>query len=258
MSQIESLNHNPDNPFHSIFKEVFEKSGKSYGSRRMSKAMRSLGYNIGRFKARSLMQKLGLQVRQTKRFKVTTNSNHKLPVAPNVLDRQFDVSSPNKAWAADISYLWTREGWLYLAVVLDLFSRKVVGWCIESHMETSLATNALTMAVWRRRPGEGLIHHSDRGSQYASHEYQKALKQHRMICSMSAKGDCWDNAVAERFFRSLKTERCNHRNYQTREEARLDVIEYIEMFYNSNRLHSYLDYNSPNNYEAEAALPIAC
>ncbi len=230
-------------------KEIFESSGDTYGSRRMSRALKVLGYPVGRYQARSLMRKLNLRVLPTKRFKVTTNSKHSYPVAPNLLDRQFEVENPDTVWGVDITYLWTQEGWLYLAVVIDLFSRKVVGWAIDRRMTTTLVSDALTMAVWRRRPPKGLLHHSDRGSQYASHAYQAELNKHGMVCSMSGKGDCWDNAVVERFFRSLKTERTNHRIYPSREMARQDVIDYIEMFYNSRRLHSYLGYQSPNDFE---------
>lgn len=236
--------------------EIFESSKKSYGSRRMARALKALGYPIGRYRTRSLMRQLGLRVVPSKRFKVTTDSKHDYPVAPNLLDRQFEVAVPDQVWCTDITYLWTRQGWLYLAVVIDLFSRKVVGWSLDKHMTTALVTGALTMAVWRRRPSEGLLHHSDRGSQYASHAYQAELKKHGMVCSMSGKGDCWDNAVVERFFRSLKTERTNHCIYTTSEAAKQDVIDYIEMFYNSQRLHSYLGYQSPNDYEA-MALPQA-
>lgn len=238
-------------------KDIFESSQGTYGSRRMSNALRALGHNIGRHQARSLMRKLELRVRPTRRFKVTTNSRHNYPLAPNRLNRQFDVNVPDTVWATDITYLWTQEGWLHLAVVIDLFSRKVVGWAIDKRMTTALVVDALTMAVWRRRPPKGLLHHSDRGSQYASHAYQAELRKHGMVCSMSRKGDGWDNSVIERFFRSLKTERTNHRLYRTREEARQDAIDYIAMFYNSRRLHSYLGYLSPDAYEAKAKLKAA-
>ncbi len=238
-------------------KAIFESSKGTYGSRRMAKALRALGYRVGRYRARSLMRQLGLRVVPSKRFKVTTNSKHNYPVAPNLLDRQFEVAAPDRVWGTDITYLWTREGWLYLAVVIDLFSRKVVGWSLDKRMTTTLVIDALTMAVWRRRPCEGLLHHSDRGSQYASHAYQAELEKYGMVCSMSGKGDCWDNAVVERFFRSLKTERTNPCIYTTRQAAKHDVIDYIEMFYNSQRLHSYLGYQSPNDYEARALLKAA-
>lgn len=250
MKTVENPIFDGDPELSSAAKAVFEASGKTYGSRRMSRALRALGHPVGRYQARSLMRKLELRVLPTRRFKVTTDSKHGHPVAPNVLARKFDVKAADTVWGGDITYLWTQAGWLYLAVIIDLFSRKVVGWALDSHMKTDLVKDALTMAVWRRRPKPGLIHHTDRGSQYASEAYQKELKRYGMVCSMSRKGDCWDNAVVERFFRSLKTERTNHRLYRSREEAKRDSIDYIEMFYNSQRLHSYLGYMSPNEFES--------
>jgi transposase InsO family protein len=249
MKSVDSPKFDGDPKLAADAKAVFKSSGKTYGSRRMSRALRALGYPVGRHQARTLMQQLGLRVLPTRRFKVTTDSKHNQPVAPNVLGREFDVNASDRVWAGDITYLWTQQGWLYLAVMIDLYSRKVVGWSIKQRMTTDLVMDALRMAVWRRRPKPGLIHHTDRGSQYASDVYQAELKRHHMVCSMSRKGDCWDNAVVERFFRSLKTERANHRLYRTREEAKQDVIDYIEMFYNSRRLHSYLGYLSPNEFE---------
>lgn len=230
-------------------RSIHKASDEAYGSRRMSEALRADGEDVGRCQAGTLMKKANVEVKQKKRFRVTTDSNHDYPVAPNLLDRQFDIETPNTAWCGDITYLWTDEGWLYLAVIVDLFSRRVVGWSLSSRMKVNLVRDALLMAIWRRKPGRGLIHHSDRGSQYACHEYQDILEEHGMIPSMSRKGDCWDNAVIERFFRSLKSERTNHRRYSTREAAKQDVINYIEMFYNSRRLHSYLGYVSPVEYE---------
>ena len=228
---------------------IHKANDEAYGSRRMSQALRTDGDDVGRYQAGTLMKKANVEVKQKKRFRVTTDSKHNYPVAPNLLDRQFDIETPNTAWGGDITYLWTDEGWLYLAVIIDLFSRRVVGWSLSSRMKVDLVRDALLMAIWRRKPGRGLIHHSDRGSQYACHEYQDILEDHGIIPSMSRKGDCWDNAVIERFFRSLKSERTNHRRYQTRDAARQDVINYIEMFYNSRRLHSYLGYVSPAEYE---------
>ena len=228
---------------------IHKANDEAYGSRRMSQALRTDGDDVGRYQAGTLMKKANVEVKQKKRFRVTTDSKHNYPVAPNLLDRQFDIETPNTAWGVDITYLWTDEGWLYLAVIIDLFSRRVVGWSLSSRMKVDLVRDALLMAIWRRKPGRGLIHHSDRGSQYACHEYQDILEDHGIIPSMSRKGDCWDNAVIERFFRSLKSERTNHRRYQTRDAARQDVINYIEMFYNSRRLHSYLGYVSPAEYE---------
>ena len=234
-------------------RNIAESSNYTYGSRRMKKALNASGYKVGRWKARNLMKEAGVCVRHRKKYKVTTNSNHKQPIFENKINRQFNVADPNQVYAGDITYIWTQEGWLYLAVVIDLFSRKVVGWSMSSRMKTQLVCDALRMAIWQRRPQAGLISHSDRGSQYASKEYRRLLKDNGFIGSMSRLGDCWDNAVAESFFGSLKQERVQWRNYQTRYEAQQDILQYISMFYNSYRLHSYLGYKSPNQYEAEAA-----
>jgi len=230
-------------------KEIAEGSGYSYGSRRMKKALNVLGYPINRDKARKLMKEAGIQARYKKKFKITTNSNHNKPVFENLLNRQFCVDQPDRVYASDITYIWTQEGWLYLDVVIDLYSRKVVGWSMGTRMTAQLVCDALTMAIWQRRPKAGLIHHSDRGSQYASKQFNRLLTVNKMKGSMSRKGDCWDNAVVESFFASLKKERVQWRNYQTRNEAQQDILNYITMFYNSHRLHSYLDYQSPNQYE---------
>ena len=195
------------------------------------------------------MKEAGIQVRYRKRYKVTTNSKHNRPVFDNVLDRQFVASRPDQAYVADITYIPTQEGWLYLAVVIDLFSRKVVGWSMSSRMKAELVCDALTMALWQRKPGAGLIVHSDQGAQYASHAYSQLLKAWRCVGSMSRKGNCWDNAVAESFFGSLKQEQVHGCHYQTRYEAQQDILNYITMFYNSQRLHSTLGYMSPNQYE---------
>lgn len=230
-------------------KALHKQSDKSYGSRRISKGLKAQGYNVGRYKARSLMQKASLECKQRRRFKTTTESNHLLPVAENKLNREFTVNVPNSAWVVDITYLWTQEGWLYLAAVLDLFSRRIIGWALADHMREELISNALSMAISKRTPGDGLMHHSDRGSQYASNPYQALLKRHRITVSMSRKGNCWDNAVMERFFGSLKSERTEGKNYVSRAQAKIDVIDYIEHFYNCTRLHSTLNYVSPMQYE---------
>jgi transposase InsO family protein len=232
-------------------KDLAIASKYTYGRRRMKRAMNALGFPITRTKTVSLMKEADIQVRHKKKFKVTTNSNHKLPLFENLLERQFDVEQANQVFASDITYIWTQEGWLYLAVVIDLYSRKVVGWSMSSRMTAQLVCDALMMAIWLRRPKAGLIHHSDRGSQYASKAFRKLLKTHGFKGSMSRKGDCWDNAVVESFFGSLKQERVHWRHYQTRYEAQQDILDYISMFYNSYRLHSYLDYRSPNQYELE-------
>jgi transposase InsO family protein len=195
------------------------------------------------------MRLAGVEAKQKRKFKATTDSKHNLPVAPNLLNRQFEVKEPDRVYVSDITYIWTSEGWLYLAVILDLFSRQVVGWSLNNRMTRKLIMDALRMAAWRRSPKPDLIFHSDRGSQYCSKDFQKMLEDHKMKSSMSRKGDCWDNAVAESFFGSLKTERVFFTNYKTREEARRDIVDYIEMFYNSNRRHSYLGYLCPKEFE---------
>jgi transposase InsO family protein len=230
-------------------KAIAVRTHHSYGSRRMAKQLQSEGYAVGRYKARRLMRQAGLCVRRCKRHPRTTDSRHGYAVAPNLLARQFDVAKPDQVWVGDSTYVWTAAGWEYLAVLLDLYSRKVVGWALSSRIDAELVQQALRMALGRRGPAAELIHHSDRGSQYACNADQSLLAEHGIRCSMSRKGDCLDNAVAERFFGSLKSERTAHGHYATGHEARDDVIEYIEMFYNSTRLHSYLGYVSPNDYE---------
>ena len=230
---------------------IAEASDFTYGERRMKQALNALGFPVSRYMTKKLMREAKVWVRSKKKFKVTTDSNHKQPVYDNVLNREFDVNKPNKAFVSDITYVWTQEGWLYLAVVIDLFSRKVVGWSMSSRMKAQLVCDALTMAMWQRRPDAGLIVHSDRGSQYASKQYRKLLMESDFVGSMSRKGDCWDNAVVESFFGSLKQERVQWRSYQTRREAQQDILNYIAMFYNSNRLHSTLGYLSPNDFEMQ-------
>lgn len=232
-------------------KEIDVASDHSYGSRRVQEALNERGYTVGRYKTRSLMKEAGVQVRYRKPYKVTTDSDHSQPVFDNLLNRQFEVAQANQVYASDITYIWTQEGWLYLAVVLDLFSRKVVGWSMGTRMKAQLVCDALQMAIWQRRPEAGLIHHSDQGSQYASKAFRRLLKTHGFKGSMSRKGNCWDNAVAESFFGSLKRERVQWRHYQTRYEAQQDILNYIAMFYNPHRLHSSLGYKSPNQYEAK-------
>lgn len=230
-------------------KALFKASRDSLGSRTMTRKLREEGFSIGRDRTRRLMKALNLKVKQKRRYKATTDSKHQFPVAENVLNRQFNPTGPNQVWGADITYLWTQEGWVYLAVVIDLYSRRVVGWAIDRRMKKALVIRALMMAINLRQPSPGLIHHSDRGSQYASHAYQKLLRQHGMIPSMSRKGNCWDNAPVERFFSSLKREWTGDRLYRTRQEAIADVREYVAVYYNSQRLHSTLGYKTPLDYE---------
>lgn len=225
-------------------------SKNSYGNRQMTKNLQAKGYEVGRYKVRRLMKQAGIVCKQRKVFRVTTDSNHSLPVAGNVLNREFTVSAPNHVWVTDITYLHTLEGWLYVAAVLDLFSRRIVGWAMESHMRGSLVHDALMMALQRRQPDEGLLHHSDQGKQYVSGDYQQLLAGANIRVSMSRKANCWDNAVMERFWGSLKSERTDGCIYRTRDIAKADVIDYIEMFYNCKRLHSTLGYLSPAQFES--------
>lgn len=235
-------------------KEIHRQSKKSYGARRISEDLEAQGESCGRTKAGTLMKLAGVAAKQKKKFKATTDSKHDMPVALNLLERNFEVPEPDRIYCADITYIWTAEGWLYLAIVLDLFSRQIVGWSMSTRIKKELVINSLRMAIWRRRPAPGLIFHSDRGSQYCSKDFQKMLKENDMLSSMSRKGDCWDNSVAESFFGSLKKERVFDCTYSTREEARRDIVDYIEMWYNSRRRHSYLGYLSPKEFEKVMAM----
>lgn len=228
-----------------LIKTIHKESNGEYGSPKIHGELRRRGTRCGRKRVARLMRKDGLKAKTIRKFKATTNSNHNLPVAENLLDRDFQPSEPNKAWAADITYIWTNEGWLYLAVVIDLYSRAVVGWSMSERMTRSLVMDAFTLAVKRRNPARGLVHHSDRGSQYASGDFQKLLEKYGAICSMSRKGNCWDNAPAESFFAVLKRGLIFHNQYQTRAQARQSIFEYIERFYNRKRIHSSLGYRTP-------------
>ncbi|ARD44186.1 transposase [Colwellia sp. PAMC 21821] len=232
-------------------KDIAKFSDNTYGARRIQKSLNALSYPVSRRKTAQLMKEANVWVRYKKKYKATTNSEHNKPIYANELEQNFDVQQPDQAWVQDITYIWTSEGWLYLAIVIDLYSRKVVGWSMGTRMKAQLVCDALTMAMWQRKPKAGLIVHSDQGVQYASHQYRRILRLHGFVGSMSKKGCCWDNAVAESFFGSLKQERVHWRNYQTRYDAQQDVMNYITMWYNSNRLHSYLGYQSPNVYEGK-------
>jgi len=220
-----------------------------YGSPRVHAELAARGHDCSVNTVAKLMREHDLRAKTARKFRCTTDSNHDLPVAENLLDRQFDPESPNEAWVADITYIPTREGWLYLAAVEDLYSRRVVGWSMADHLESRLVVDALALAVERRLPGEGRLAHSDWGSQYASDHYQSLLARHGITCSMSRRADCWDNAPMESFFASLKKELVHHEDYQTRTEARASIVEYIELFYNPKRRHSSLGYLSPAEYE---------
>lgn len=234
-------------------KAAFMASHQSYGSRRLVTALANEGLAIGRYKARLLMRQAGLKPVWKRKFVHTTNSKHNLPVAANILNRQFNPGAPDVAYVTDITYIRTASGWLYLAIVLDLYARKVVGWAMAPNMPAELVCAALNMAISQRRPAPGLIVHSDRGSQYASALYQALLDEHGFVCSMSRKGNCWDNSVAERFFLNLKMERVWQRQYANHAEARKDIIAYIVGFYNTERLNSVLGNLPPAVYERKMA-----
>ncbi len=224
---------------------IHARTQRAYGSPRIFDELKDSGYSVSKARVERLMHHHGIRANHKRRFKATTDSRHTLPVALNVLNRQFTPEAPNTSWVADITYIATAEGWLYLAVVIDLYDRAVVGWSIKPRMTADIVIDALTMAWFRRRPAQGLVHHSDRGSQYASHAFQAKLKQWGMVCSMSRKANCWDNAVAESFFNSLKNERVHGQRYLTRAQAQADLFDYIEIFYNRSRRHSALGGKSP-------------
>lgn len=235
-------------------KAEFAASGKIYGSRRLSAVLCAQGLRTGRHRVRRLMREHGLRPLWRRKFVHTTDSGHALPVSANVLARRFNPSGPNQAWVSDITYIRTRSGWLYLAVVLDLYARKVVGWAMAPTMHAELVCAALQLAIAQRQPTPGLIVHSDRGSQYASALHQALLARHSLVGSMSRKGNCWDNAVMERFFLSLKTERVWQRDYANHADAMTDIADYIVGFYNSVRLHSKLGNLPPNAFEQQSAI----
>lgn len=228
---------------------IHHKSRQTYGHRRIHADLRQDGETCGTGRVARLMRQHKLVVRLHRKHRTTTDSAHQAPVAPNLLDRQFAVTAPDQVWVSDITYIPTWEGWLYLATVMDLGTRQIVGWSMGTTLDRSLAINALADAVQRRRPSPGLIHHSDRGSQYASRDYQQVLTDHGLVASMSRKGNCWDNAPMESFFHSLKTERVYGTVYRTRAQARREIFEYIEVWYNRQRLHSALGYLTPVQYE---------
>lgn len=220
-----------------------------YGSPRIYRELKRRGYTTSLNTVAKIMRDNRIKAKFSRKFRCTTDSNHSLPVAANILDRQFEPKAVNKAWVADITYVPTREGWLYMAAVEDLYSRRIVGWSMAERMTSRLVVDALEMAIKRRMPEEGMLAHSDRGSQYASEHYQRLLEKHGIKCSMSGVGQCWDNAPMESFFASLKKELVHHEDYETREEAKASLFEYVEVFYNNRRLHSSLGYLSPTAFE---------
>ena len=234
-------------------KEQSRLSLGSYGRPRMTEELKEIGLDVGHRRVGRLMRQNGISVVRTREHKVTTDSDHKFNIAPNLLDRDFTADAPNQKWAGDISYVWTREGWLYLAVILDLHSRRVIGWAVSNRMKRDLAIRALKMAIAFRQPPEGCIHHTDRGSQYCSHDYQKILRQHGFKVSMSGKGNCYDKAAVETFFKTIKAELIWRHPWETRRKAEMAIFEYINSFYNPRRRHSALGWKSPVALERKVA-----
>lgn len=230
-------------------KTIHKESRETYGSPRMYKDLRKRGIKCGERRVARLMRENNIRSKASKKFKATTNSNHSNPVAENLLARELKVDSPDKVWVSDITYIHTKEGWLYLCVVIDLFSRKVIGWSMSNRIDTDLVIKAFLMALINRRKPNGVLFHSDRGVQYTSKAFQAILAENKYTCSMSRKGNCWDNACAESFFHTLKMEEVFHCNYKKQAEARRSIFEYIEVFYNRKRIHSYLGDMSPDEYE---------
>ncbi len=230
-------------------KLIFTSNRGNYGTRRIKKALAKASLVVSRRRIARMMKEAGLVCKAKRKFKVTTDSKHHHPISPNILKRNFHFKKPNQAYVGDITYIPTREGWLYLAVVIDLFSRQIVGWSMDKHMKASLVNNALLMSIWKRKPKEGLICHTDRGSQYASKSHRKIMTKYGIRQSMSRKGNCWDNAVAESFFHTLKVELVHQKIFITRKEAKYAIFEYIEVYYNRLRMHSANDYLSPAEYE---------
>jgi transposase InsO family protein len=231
-------------------KNAFHEGRGTYGTRRIQRQLAKQNHMVSRRRIGRLMAESGLACKTKRRFKpTTTDSKHALSIAPNLLNRQFSVAAPNRVWAGDITYIPTQEGWLYLATVIDLYSRQVVGWSMQNHMRAELVNDAILAAIWKRKPAANLIWHTDRGSQYASTSHREILADHTIVQSMSRKGNCWDNAVSESFFHTLKTELTHQKTFETIERAKQAVFEYIEVFYNRTRIHSNNNYMSPVDYE---------
>ena len=245
------IDHQDDNKLNELIKDTFIGARQTYGTRRIKKKLEQLyGLVTSRRRIARIMKKLGLNTRNKRRFRVlTTNSNHNYAIAPNRVQQDFYATSPNEIYVGDITYIPTGEGWLYLATVIDLYSRKIVGWSMDANMTTTLVNDALFMALKTRNPKHGLIWHTDRGSQYAADSHRELLKSYGIIQSMSRRGNCYDNAVAESFFHSLKTELTHHIKFETRSQANQAIFEYIEVFYNRQRLHSSNNYMSPVDFE---------
>lgn len=232
-------------------KDIFDEEKSRAGAKRIAKRLKGEGTPVGRHRVARIMRLKGWRAKAARKFKATTNSNHNLPVAPNLLQQNFSARRPNEKYVSDITYVWTEEGWLYLAVVMDLYSRMIVGWAMSERMTSKRVIDALQMALWRRKMPRGVIVHSDRGSQYCSYDYQRLLAHHGLICSMSKRGDCYDNAAMESWNHSLKVEAIHGEKFLTRADAKNQVFDYIDVYYNRKRLHSKLGYLSPEYFEAQ-------
>jgi putative transposase len=245
----ESKHARDDKHFLKLIEASFKKSRDTYGYRRIHDDLIDQSELCGNHRVQRLMRENNIRPKTRKKFKVTTDSKHNKPIHENYLSRQFYASTPNERWTSDITYVQTVQGWLYLAVIMDLFSRKIIGWAMSDRMKESLVIDALKMALCRRKINTGLLLHSDRGSQYAADNFQQLLRDNSIKCSMSRKGNCWDNSAMESFFHSLKTECVYHEKYLTRDDAKKSIFDYIEVFYNRQRKHSFLGYQSPEQYE---------
>jgi putative transposase len=255
LSRSPSARAKADDAIAARVRASYIQSDRTYGARRVWRDVLAEGVSCGLHRIEKLMRLQAFRARpRRRRLPSDTGVRSTAAVAPNTLDRRFEATAPNRKWVADFTYIWTAEGWLYVAAVIDLYSRRVVGWSMSAEMTSDLVTNALMMALWRRGKSDALLHHSDRGSQYTSEAFQRLMADHGVTCSMSRAGNCWDNAAMESFFSSLKTERTARKTYRTRDQARADVFDYIECFYNPRRRHSTLGYLSPIAFEEQEAL----
>lgn len=253
LNRSPSVRSRQDEVLVTVIDRSFKSSDRTYGARRVWHEVLAEGLSCGLHRVERLMRKNGLRARPRRRG-LPKDTGERSAVSDNLLDRAFEASAPNQKWIADFTYIWTAEGWLYVAAVVDLFSRRVVGWAMKAEMTAQLVTDALIMAIWRRGKPDSLLHHSDQGSQYTSEQFQRLMADHGITCSMSRSGNVWDNAAMESFFSSLKTERTARKVYRTRDDARADVFDYIERFYNPRRRHSTLGYLSPVEFEERAML----